>query len=122
MTDTNPSPLHDFRALRQDVSVIAIRVAQLGNALDRLIAEVEDRLHVAGRAEPPIPVTPHAHHPGKQPVLVTDREQAAFVEARFGHMGYVQIAEAAAAHFGERRAVGKSAIHVHHQRIKVKRK
>ena len=51
-----------------------------------------------------------------------DTEQAAFVEARFGHMGYVQIAQAAAAHFGERRTVGKSAIHAHHQWVKKKDK
>ncbi|HKK34680.1 MAG TPA: hypothetical protein VJ994_00115 [Paracoccaceae bacterium] len=52
----------------------------------------------------------HDHRPGRRATLAADPELRAFAEARFNRMTFERIADAAEAHFGERR-LAKSAIH-----------
>ena len=71
---------------------------------------IEARLRAAGHAPAELPPALHDHRPGRRDTLATDPELRAFAEARFNRMTFERIADAAEAHFGERR-LAKSAIH-----------
>ncbi|MFO7857171.1 MAG: phage protease [Paracoccaceae bacterium] len=100
------------RASPEPPAALSARAAPEGRkrcakaAAERIAA----RLRAAGHAPAELPPALHDHRPGRRATLATDPELRAFVEARFNRMTFEKIADAAEAHFGERR-LAKSAIH-----------
>ena len=102
--------LAELRALADHAELVSRHAGELRDAAAAAAERIAARRRAAGGVPAELPPAFHTHRPGRRPTLATDPELRAFVEARFGRMTFGEIADAAEAHFGERR-LGRSAIH-----------